>query len=361
MGDASSPPRPSHHATSPETSATSLVPLRIITHNIRFANTSPEKHECSWEDRFPHLSSHFKYHTRPHFAPQATLVCMQEVLHRQLQDLIQQTFNTSDSNVITPEVHGQQLNTEENDWAFVGVGRDDGQMKGEYSPIFFRKAAWKLVHFETVWLNETGEVGKKGWDASSIRILTCAVLKSTLPSSASSDQQASHNSAGDRIILALNTHLDDQGAVSRREATKLILKVTSRLKSKYSPQFTFLAGDLNSRPDDDAYQILNAPGSSFVDVRRLIPDDRNSEGRLYAYGNERTFTGFAGDAGAGGRHRIDFIHLGVTEDGDNEANLQKLKEMVQVYGVLPSRFDDRVWMSDHRAVVVDLLVPLESA
>ncbi|EXJ93057.1 hypothetical protein A1O3_01613 [Capronia epimyces CBS 606.96] len=361
MGDASSPPQAPRHVCSQETPAMSLVPLRIITHNIRFANTSPETHECLWEDRFPHLSSHFKYHTRPHFAPQSTLVCMQEVLHRQMQDLIKHTFNTARSKAVsTPGPNQEVVPTDDNDWTFVGVGRNDGKTKGEYSPIFFRKSAWRLLHFETVWLNETGEVGKKGWDASSIRILTCAVLESSLSSAASSIQQTSSTSENNRIILALNTHLDDQGAVSRREATKLIMKVASRLKSKYSPQFTFLAGDLNSHPSDDAYQLLNAPGSNFVDARRLVPDDKNVEGKLYAYGNELTFTGFAGDVGAGGRHRIDFIHLEVSGGPSNEAELEKLKEMVQVYGVLPSRFDDHVWMSDHRAVVVDLLVTLGS-
>ncbi|EXJ90923.1 hypothetical protein A1O1_04029 [Capronia coronata CBS 617.96] len=349
MGDASSPPPVARQVSSQEAPGTSVVPLRIITHNIRFANTSPEKHERLWEDRFPHLSSHFKYHTRPHFAPQSTLVCMQEVLHRQLQDLVKHTFNTSGS---TSPSHA-----EESDWTFVGVGRNDGKTKGEYSPIFFRKSAWKLRHFETVWLNETGEVGKKGWDASSIRILTCAVLQSALPPTDSGVTSTSHTS---RVILALNTHLDDQGVVSRRESTKLILKVASRLKSQYSPQFTFLAGDLNSRPDDDAYQLLNMPGSSFVDTRRLIPDDNNAEGKIYAYGNERTFTGFAGDAGAGGRHRIDFIHLGISEGTHDEAEIDTLKQMVQGYGVLPSRFDDQIWMSDHRGIVVDLLVPMKS-
>ncbi|KAL2392802.1 hypothetical protein ABEF93_000928 [Exophiala dermatitidis] len=360
MGDASSPPRASRHALLHDPSSTALLPLRIITHNIRFANTTPEQHECLWEDRFPHLSSHFKYHTRPHFAPPSTLVCMQEVLHRQLQDLINHTFNTSKSSTVsTTGNEAGPVGADDNDWTYVGVGRDDGKTKGEYSPIFFRKSAWKLLHFETVWLNESGEVGKKGWDASSIRILTCAVLESVHQSSVPAGQGLAHRLDGHGIILALNTHLDDQGVVSRREATKLILNVASRLKSKFSPQFTFLAGDLNSRPDGDAYQLLNSAGSGFIDVRRLIPDNKNADGKLYAYSNERTFTGFAGDPGAGGRHRIDFIHIGVSDTGANEED-EKLKELVQCYGVLPSRFDDQVWMSDHRAVVVDLLLPTGS-
>ncbi|KIX03779.1 uncharacterized protein Z518_07332 [Rhinocladiella mackenziei CBS 650.93] len=343
MGDASSPPPTSRTGVySPI-----LMPIRILTHNIRFANDNPEEYECKWEDRFPHLSSHFKYHTREYFTPQSTLVCMQEVLHRQLQDLMRLTFNSPNSNPLTKE--SSQTSPEANDWAYLGVGRDDGKTQGEYSPIFYRQSAWRCLHFETVWLNETGEVGKKGWDASSVRILTCAVLESVLsPETASTTP---------KIILALNTHLDDQGDVSRREAAKLILEVSSRLRSQYSPAFTFLAGDLNSRPSGDAYRILNESGSGFVDTWSLISDDNNSEGKIYAYGNERTFTGFERDDRVEGKHRIDFVHLGITEGSHDDAGLDKTRQMVQAYGVLPSRFDDKVWMSDHRAVVVDLLVP----
>ncbi|KAK6364772.1 uncharacterized protein PV06_06535 [Exophiala oligosperma] len=310
------------------------LPLRILTHNIRYANENPDRHERKWPERFSHLSSHFKYHTRQHFSPPSTIVCMQEVLHVQLQDLMRHTFNSS---------HPA-------DWASVGVGRDDGATKGEYSPIIFRQSAWQCIHSETVWLNETGEVGKKGWDASSIRILTCATLKSRV------DPSAPTGSPANKTILAMNTHLDDQGEVSRRESAKLILRHTERWQAQYSPDFTFLTGDLNSRPSGDAYHILNAPGSGLVDTRKLIPDDNNN-GTIYAYGNERTFTGFKGDPGAGGKHRIDFVHLGISKQVDEKAvDLEKVREMIQAYGVLPNRFDDQVWMSDHRAVVVDLLV-----
>lgn len=161
-----------------------------------------------------------------------------------------------------------------------------------------------------------------------------------------------------RTILALNTHLDDQGEEARREGTKLILQVASRLRSKYSPDFTFLSGDLNSSPSGDAYKILNTPGSGFVDTRRLIADDdKNRQGKIYAYGNELTFTGFQGDSGAGGKQRIDFIHLGIPGGSEDRVDLEQAKQMLQGYGVLPNRFDDKVWLSDHRAVVVDLLVP----
>ncbi|KIX98502.1 uncharacterized protein Z520_05803 [Fonsecaea multimorphosa CBS 102226] len=346
MGDASCPPE------LPEESSSALLPIRILTHNIRFATDTPDESEKLWPDRFAYLSSHFKYHTRPHFAPQSTLVCMQEVLHGQLLDLHTQTFNTSTTSSL------QASGDDDNDWTYVGVGRNDGKTKGEYSPIFFRKSAWKCIHWETVWLNETGEVGKKGWDADSIRILTCAVLESVLV-----DNNTASDGQRNQLMLAMNTHLDNEGKISRRESAKLILRVASRLRSRYNPTFTFLTGDLNSHPDGDAYQILNAAGSGFVDTRRLVSQS-NHDGKIYAYGNELTFTGFPPDPAAEGRERIDFVHLGIPlPPSEAEASSQgeeepydQVKEMVQGYGVLPNRFDDKVWMSDHRAVVVDLLV-----
>ncbi|KIW98671.1 uncharacterized protein Z519_00332 [Cladophialophora bantiana CBS 173.52] len=364
MGDASCPPPPvAGEAAKRRESFSTLLPIRILTHNVRFATDTPDESEKLWPDRFPYLSSHFKYHTRPHFAPQSTLVCMQEVLHQQLVDLHNRTFNTS-----TPSTTQGSGADDDNDWTYVGVGRNDGKTKGEYSPIFFRKSAWKCVHFETVWLNETGEVGKKGWDADSVRILTCAVLESVLvnnardgrqPSTITTSSTASAAGGERQVMLAMNTHLDNEGKTSRRESAKLILRVASRLRSKYTPTFTFLTGDLNSHPDGDAYQILNARGSGFVDTRRLVGSSDNSNGKIYAYGNELTFTGFPSDPAAEGRERIDFVHLGIppaTADEEGPGEHDQVREMVQGYGVLPNRFDDKVWMSDHRGVVVDLLV-----
>ncbi|KAK5050584.1 hypothetical protein LTR84_003866 [Exophiala bonariae] len=328
MGDASSPPRTATATPDRFASVLPSIPLRIITHNIRYASEDPEDSELRWPGRYPKLSAHFKYHTRPGFTPPSTLVSMQEVLYPQLQDLLRTTFN---SNVVA----------EDNDWYSVGVGRLDGKRGGEHSPIFYRRSAWTLIHSNTIWLNETGAVGKKGWDASSVRILTIAVLESNLPASKG------------RTILALNTHLDDFSAVARREGAQIILNATSTLKKQFPAiSFVYLSGDLNSPPHDGAYKLLNQCGSGFIDARRLIKEED-------VYGDELTFTEFPFDETAKGLRRIDYVHLGIKDDGDEadvEAERQKVRSCVKGYGVLPNRFDDRVWMTDHRAVVVDLVI-----
>ena len=249
---------------------------------------------------------------------------MQEVLHEQLHDILD-GLNSDDG--------GQHK------WSYVGVGRDDGQSEGEYSPIFYREDVWSLQRSETIWLSPTPQVpGSKGWDAANVRILTVADL--------------CHKKSG-RVVVAMNTHLDDQGSVSRRNGIKMILATSKEIIGRGEVDGLFLAGDLNSEVDGDAYLELNRTGSGMTDIAEAI------RSRLWRYGNELTFTGFNGTGDEEGRKsRIDFIHLG-NRSTNRESNGQETTEMpwkVQGYAVLPNRFDDGIYMSDHRAVVGDVVL-----
>ena len=63
-------------------------------------------------------------------------------------------------------------------YGVVGVGRDDGQAKGEMAALFYRKARFEEVKHGHFWLSETPEkVGSKGWDAALPRISSCVLLK----------------------------------------------------------------------------------------------------------------------------------------------------------------------------------------
>lgn len=70
-------------------------------------------------------------------------------------------------------------------YAHVGVGRDDGQTKGEYSPIFYDSDKFEQVDWDTIWLSPTpGRVGSKGWDAVSPQTYTSFIpadVPSTCP------------------------------------------------------------------------------------------------------------------------------------------------------------------------------------
>lgn len=41
------------------------------------------------------------------------------------------------------------------EYDYVGVGRDDGERGGEFSPVFFRKDRFSVLNSGTFWLSET--------------------------------------------------------------------------------------------------------------------------------------------------------------------------------------------------------------
>jgi hypothetical protein len=90
------------------------LPIRLLTHNIRYAANSPVKGEEKWGVRKARLINELSFNTS-HCAE--SFICLQEVLHQQLVDIL------------------SGLNSKKKAWAFIGVGRDDGVEAGEYSPI----------------------------------------------------------------------------------------------------------------------------------------------------------------------------------------------------------------------------------
>lgn len=287
----------------------SVLAVRILSHNIRYATSSPFKGEKPWDTRKQRLINQLHYHSRFNLD---TIICLQEVLHGQLEDIFNGLNNSC---------------RDSDEWAYIGVGRDDGQKAGEYAPIFYRSISWRVEHFETVWLSETPGKPSKGWDASSFRIATIALFKSRISG---------------KLVLGINTHLDDQGSVARHEAARLILaKIDHYTKeSSYSTQIDgfFLAGDFNSEDCEGAYKLLTADESPLVDGRNTVEP-------TLRYGNEITYTGFGYEDEP--EKRIDYILTGPKDEGIGPWRTQG-------YAVLPNLFEDGVFISDHRAVVIDL-------
>lgn len=271
--------------------------IRVLTHNIRYATDAPFKGEERWPVRCPLLCSELVFNSND----PATFICLQEVLHSQLLDIMHALNGSA-----TPDAS----------WAYIGVGRDDGKLAGEYSPIFYRPAVWKLKNWDTCWLSPTPRVPSRGWDAASTRIATIGHFE--------------HFQTGQRVIVT-TTHFDDQGAVSRKESARMLLKI---LDLEAEPSAILLAGDFNSPPDDEAYKIMTAPESTMVDITEMVPKERR-------YGNEMTFTGFGFVDPT--PSRIDFIFAS-----------KKSRIKFDTYAVLANRFDDGVYLSDHRACVADL-------
>ncbi|KAL4998592.1 Endonuclease/exonuclease/phosphatase [Aspergillus recurvatus] len=296
------------------------IPLRILTHNIRYATTSPFRGERPWGERAPRLLNELRYNTRS----QDAFICLQEVLDNQLIDILS-GLNSSDH-----ATSGTAAESSDHTWAYIGVGRDDGYKAGEYSPILYRPSVWELRHWETVWLSETPEVPSKSWDAASIRIVTIGVF--------------THHISR-HTVLAMSTHLDDQGSRSRFEAAHIILrKIDEYRNGRFGNIISgvFLAGDLNSEDTQEAYTVLTASASPLVDSATMVDT-------VDYYGNQTTWTGF-GYEGQDPK-RIDYVLLGPAVHG--EGRNRDLPLDIEGYAVLPNQFDDGVFNSDHRAVVVD--------
>jgi endonuclease/exonuclease/phosphatase family metal-dependent hydrolase len=146
-------------------------------------------------------------------------------------------------------------------------------------------------------------------------------------------------------VLALNTHLDDQGEVSRVESAKIIVETvrqyldSQELGSDDSQRLNvFLTGDMNSEDHGPAYRVLESAASPVVDVLHLVPEDQH-------HGHYNTGTGFGGNDDRGAR--IDYVFLGKHGIG--------WKGKAVMYGVLGNR-ERGVYLSDHRAVVADVVL-----
>lgn len=210
--------------------------FRLYTNNIRYDNKNPAKGEPVWAEREPLITQSILNHTRH----EPSVVCLQEVLHNQLEDIL------------------DSLN-KDSSWLYFGVGRKDGKKAGEYAPILYRDDDWELQKNQTYWLSPTPEKPSRGWDAALERIATEVYLK---------------NKKSGVVVKVLNTHFDHQGVQARRESVKLIM---SKLRQGKEP--SFLCGDFNTQPKDEPYKILSTSG--YKDARVQGKGD-----------NTGTFTGF---------------------------------------------------------------------
>lgn len=126
-------------------------------------------------------------------------------------------------------------------YTFVGVGRDNGKSKGEYSAIFLLKSKFKVISSHTFWLSPTPQIpGSIGWDAAITRICTYA--------------EVLYGPEKKRLFI-FNTHFDHMGEAARQESSKLILEKMRSIAKDAPILFT---GDLNAEPNSLALETLLA-------------------------------------------------------------------------------------------------------
>lgn len=212
--------------------------LNIMTFNIRLNVASDSLN--AWPYRKDQVASQVLFHD-------THILGVQEALHEQMTDLA----------------------TRLPGFKYVGVGRDDGKTKGEYSAIFYDTARLQVLTSGTFWLSLTPEVpGSKSWDAAITRIVTWGQFK---------DRKTR------KVFYVFNTHFDHIGKQARAESAKLILE---RIRSYTGNLPVILTGDFNSKPDDLPIQTITDPSNqySLFDTKALSVTKH--------YGPQGTFNGF---------------------------------------------------------------------
>lgn len=183
--------------------------LVIMTFNIRM--NTPADGQNAWPLRKDKAASQILFH-------HVGILGVQEALHEQMVDL------------------GQLLPG----YKYAGVGRDDGQTKGEYSAIFYDESRLEAMKSNTFWLSETPDVpGSKGWDAAITRIVTWVYFK---------DKKTG------KKFYAFNTHFDHIGKIARAKSAELLLTKINEIAGK---ETVLLTGDFNATPEDDPIRIVS--------------------------------------------------------------------------------------------------------
>ena len=138
------------------------------------------------------------------------------------------------------------------DYADVGVGRDNGKTKGEFSAVFYKKDRYQLLDSGSFWLSETPEKPGRGWDAACIRICSWAKLLDIRT---------------EKTFIHMNTHLDHIGAIAMQKGAELICERAS-LFDKDAP--VILTGDFNVTPDSVPCKTVLEGG--FSDARDVAAE-----------------------------------------------------------------------------------------
>lgn len=228
------------------------APYRVMSFNVRTARAQDGVN--AWPNRLE-----FLFEVIERFGPD--LIGFQEVVETQHDEIVKRLKG----------------------YDFSGVARDDGQRKGEWSLVGFRRERFTRVDSGDFWLSENPkEVGSKSWDAALTRICSWARLR---------------DSANRRELVYANTHFDHKGVIARQEASRVLSIELSKIASGVP---AILTGDLNINEDNPAYAVLvrpDRPGAiRWIDSYREVHPRREP--------NEASFHGFKGTVAGS---RIDFI------------------------------------------------------
>lgn len=196
-------------------------------------------------------------------------------------------------------------------YAYVGVGRDDGKDAGEHSAIIYKKDRFDILESGDFWFAENPDVPGKGWDATCCnRICSWAKFR---------------EKKSQKEFFVFNVHYDHQGREARKNSSILLLKKIQQITGGYP---VFVTGDFNATPESEPIQSIYNDGrlkDSYL-ITKQSP-----------YGTTGTTNSFRLEAPM--KNRIDYVW--VTDD-----------ITVNKYGVLNDMQYGR-FPSDHFPVMIN--------
>lgn len=194
--------------------------LYVATYNVRNNNAGDAAVGNGWKQRCPNICDLINFE-------QPAIFGMQEVLHNQLTDLL----------AGMPQ------------YRYLGVGRDDGKEKGEYSAIFYQTDRLTVLRNGYFWLSPTPNKPSLGWDAACVRICSWGEFRVLGKQKVMGKKHLK--------FFYFNLHMDHVGKVARREAAKLVVEKIREI-AKGAP--VVLTGDFNVDQTDEIYRIFTDSG-----------------------------------------------------------------------------------------------------
>lgn len=193
-------------------------PMKVMTYNIRL--DTPVDSVNQWPKRMEKVFELIRKHD-------PDILGVQEAIHHQLMDLVKNL----------PE------------YDYIGVGRDDGKTKGEYSAILYKRDRFDALQQNTFWLSETPEVpGSKSWDAAITRVASWGKFK---------DKRTK------KEFLLINTHFDHIGKEARQKSAELLKGKSAELVGSLP---VIITGDFNCTREDPPYiSIMDGKRLTLID------------------------------------------------------------------------------------------------
>lgn len=270
--------------------------LHVMTFNIRYGTANDG--ENHWKNRKDMVFDVFRNHP-------SDVVGLQEALRFQMDEIRKEC-----------PVYGE-----------IGVAREDGYEKGEYSSVLYRTDRFGVGESGTFWLSDTPEIpGSNTWGAACVRICSWARLIETKTGNA---------------FYIFNLHLDHVSQPSREKSAVLLAE---RIRNRRFKDPFVVTGDFNVGESNSVVKYLKGQSDidlgtgqktintvSMVDTFRVLHPDITDVG---------TFNGFKGNRQG---DKIDYVFTLPTV---------KVLEAQILYGNIDGRYP-----SDHFPIIARLYFP----